>query len=154
MKTTIKHRAWLASLLLSSMFGTSAAMASELIAEVWKDPNCGCCGDWIQHLKDADIQVRTFDVGNAQMRSKLGIAPQLGSCHTAKIGGYAVEGHVPVADIKRLLDEKPEAVGLAVPGMPIGSPGMDGPVYGERKDPYAVLLIHADGSTEVYQDYR
>lgn len=129
-------------------------MASELIAEVWKDPNCGCCGDWIQHLKDADIQVRTFDVGNAQMRSKLGIAPQLGSCHTAKIGGYAVEGHVPVADIKRLLDEKPEAVGLAVPGMPIGSPGMDGPVYGERKDPYAVLLIHADGSTEVYQDYR
>lgn len=154
MKTTIKHRAWLASLILSSMFGTSAAMASELIAEVWKDPNCGCCGDWIQHLKDADIQVRTFDVGNAQMRSKLGIAPQLGSCHTAKIGGYAVEGHVPVADIKRLLDEKPEAVGLAVPGMPIGSPGMDGPVYGERKDPYAVLLIHADGSTEVYQDYR
>jgi len=129
-------------------------MASELIAEVWKDPNCGCCGDWIQHLKDADIQVRTFDVGNAQMRSKLGIAPRLGSCHTAKIGGYAVEGHVPVADIKRLLDEKPEAVGLAVPGMPIGSPGMDGPVYGERKDPYAVLLIHADGSTEVYQDYR
>lgn len=154
MKTTIKHRAWLASLLLSSTFGTSAAMASELIAEVWKDPNCGCCGDWIQHLKDADIQVRTFDVGNAQMRSKLGIAPQLGSCHTAKIGGYAVEGHVPVADIKRLLDEKPEAVGLAVPGMPIGSPGMVGPVYGERKDPYAVLLIHADGSTEVYQDYR
>jgi hypothetical protein len=98
--------------------------------------------------------VQAFNTGNNGIRARLGIAQKLGSCHTAKIDGYAIEGHVPAADIKRLLEEKPEAIGLAVPGMPIGSPGMDGPAYGDRKDPYDVLLIHVDGSTSVYQDYR
>ena len=154
MNFDVKRRTWLAGLFLLSMVGGGAATASELIAEVWKDPNCGCCNEWVQHLEEAGIQVRTFDTGNTAIREQLGIARQFGSCHTTRIGGYAIEGHVPAADIKRLLEEKPNAIGLAVPGMPIGSPGMDGPIYGDRKDPYDVLLIHVDGSTSVYQAYR
>lgn len=154
MNVTIKYRVWLAGLFLSSMLGTNVATASELSAEVWKDPSCGCCNEWVQHLEEVGIQVRTSNTGNTGIRERLGIAKQFGSCHTAKIGGYAIEGHVPAADIKRLLKEKPEAIGLAVPGMPIGSPGMDSALYGDRKDPYDVLLIHVDGSTSVYQAYR
>lgn len=154
MNVTIKYRVWLAGLFLSSMLGANAATASELSAEVWKDPDCGCCNEWIQHLEEAGIQVRTFNIGNTAIREQFGIARQFGSCHTARIGGYAIEGHVPAADIKRLLEEKPDAIGLAVPGMPIGSPGMDSPLYGNRNDPYDVLLIHVDGSTSVYQAYR
>jgi hypothetical protein len=79
---------------------------------------------------------------------------KFGSCHTALVQGYVVEGHVPVADIQRLLKEKPRALGLSVPGMPIGSPGMDGPAYGGRRDPYQVLLIQRDGSTSVFNTYQ
>ena len=92
--------------------------------------------------------------GNDEMRKKLGMPIQFGSCHTALIGGYAIEGHVPAKEIKRLLVEKPKAIGLAVPAMPIGSPGMDGPEYGGRKDPYDVLLIGLNGKSTVYQSYR
>ena len=94
------------------------------------------------------------DSGNAQARTRLGVPDKLGSCHTAQVGGYALEGHVPARDIWRLLKERPKAVGLAVPGMPVGSPGMDGPEYKGRKDPYDVLLIQANGSSQVYQSYR
>lgn len=153
MHSNIKGRSWLAGLFLLSVISAGTATASELVAEVWKDPDCGCCNEWVQHLEEAGIQVRTSNTGNTGVRERLGIAKQFGSCHTAKIGGYAIEGHVPAADIKRLLKEKPEAIGLAVPGMPIGSPGMDGALYGDRKDPYDVLLIHVDGSTSVYQAY-
>ena len=97
--------------------------------------------------------MRVFDTGNNAMRSKLGIPTSLGSCHTARVGGYAIEGHVPVREIQRLLREKPKAIGLTVPGMPVGSPGMDGPVYKGRKDPYQVLLIQPNGATSVYQKY-
>ena len=154
MHSNIKGRSWLAGLFLLSVIGAGTATASELVAEVWKDPDCGCCNEWIQHLEEAGIQVRTFDIGNTAIREQFGIARQFGSCHTARIGGYAIEGHVPVTDIKRLLEEKPKAVGLAVPGMPIGSPGMDGPVYGDRKDPYDVLLIQDNSSASVYQAHR
>lgn len=154
MHSNIKGRSWLAGWLLLSVVSAGAATTSELVAEVWKDPDCGCCNEWVQHLEEAGIQVRTFDIGNTAIREQFGIARQFGSCHTARIDGYAIEGHVPVADIKRLLEEKPKAVGLAVPGMPIGSPGMDGPVYGDRKDPYDVLLIHDDSSASVYQAHR
>jgi len=89
------------------------------------------------------------------MRTRLGIAPQYGSCHTARVGGYAIEGHVPAADIRRLLKERPKAIGLAVPGMPVGSPGMDGPAYGGHKDPYDVLLlVGANGDARIFQTYR
>ena len=144
---------------LASLAGTAAVMPN-LIAqtrpqvEVWKDPECGCCKDWVSHLEANGFQVKVHDSGNAQARSRLGVPDKLGSCHTALIGGYALEGHVPARDIQRLLKERPKAVGLAVPGMPIGSPGMDGAAYGGRKDAYDVLLIQTDGSTRVYQSYR
>lgn len=135
---------------------TFSCMAQTLpLAKVWKDPSCGCCEDWIAHLKAAGFKVQTFDTGNADARARLGIPRKYGSCHTAEIGGYAIEGHVPAADIKRLLKEAPKGVvGLAVPGMVIGSPGMDGAAYGGRKEPYDVLLINKDGSSRVYQSYR
>ena len=78
----------------------------------------------------------------------------MGSCHTARVEGYALEGHVPVADVRRLLAERPDAVGLAVPGMPVGSPGMDGPAYGGRRDPYDVLLVQRDGGARIWSQYR
>lgn len=122
--------------------------------EVWKSPTCGCCQDWIAHLRENGFTVREHDTGNTAARSRLGIGERYGSCHTALIDGYAIEGHVPASDIQRLLRERPRAVGLAVPGMPIGSPGMDGPVYGGRRDPYDVLLLDAKGGSSVYQSYR
>jgi hypothetical protein len=121
--------------------------------EVWKDPQCGCCGDWVRHLEANGFQVHVNDSGNTLARGRLGVPEKLGSCHTAVVGGYAIEGHVPAADIVRLLRERPAAIGLAVPGMPVGSPGMDGPLYKGRKDPYAVLLIRRDGSTRVFASY-
>ena len=122
--------------------------------EVWKDPDCGCCKDWVSHLEANGFQVSVHDSGNAEARTRLGVPDKLGSCHTGQVGGYALEGHVPARDIWRLLKERPKAVGLAVPGMPVGSPGMDGPEYKGRKDPYDVLLIQANGSSKVYQSYR
>ncbi len=121
------------------------------LVEVWKDPNCGCCADWVKHLEAQGFQVKVNDTGNTAARKRLGIPEKLGSCHTALVAGYALEGHVPASDIRRLLKEKPQAVGLAVPGMPVGSPGMDGPAYGGRVDPYEVLLVAKDGSTRVFQ---
>ncbi len=93
------------------------------------------------------------ETGNTGARTRLGIPQKLGSCHTALVQGYALEGHVPAADVRRLLAQKPQAIGLTVPGMPVGSPGMDGAVYGNRRDPYDVLLIQRDGSTQVFSSY-
>ena len=127
--------------------------------EVWKDPNCGCCKDWIVLMEKAGFAVTVHDVGNNAVRTKLGLPQNLGSCHTALVGGYVVEGHVPAADVRKLLKEKPKALGIAVPGMPIGSPGMDGPEYGGRKDPFDVLLVtkslmRSDVRTSVFTSYR
>ena len=124
------------------------------LLQVWKDPNCGCCGDWVKHLQSNGFLVQVIDTGNVAARKRLGMPDQLGSCHTARVGGYVIEGHVPAADILRLLREKPDALGLAVPGMPIGSPGMDGPEYKGRRDPYDVLLVSRGGATRVFQSHR
>lgn len=131
-----------------------AATPQPLRVEVWKDPHCGCCKDWVNHLEASGFEVKVYDVGNAPMRARLGIAEKLGSCHTATVGGYAIEGHVPAKDIQRLLREKTVAIGLTVPGMPVGSPGMDSAIYQGRKAPYDVLLIAKNGSTAVFQSYR
>jgi hypothetical protein len=128
--------------------------AAPVTVEVWKAPTCGCCRDWIRHLEANGFKVQVHDSGNTAARVRLGMPMRLGSCHTALIEGYAIEGHVPAREIRRLLAERPDAVGLAVPGMPIGSPGMDGPEYGARKDAYDVLLVRKDGSTTSYQSYR
>lgn len=108
-----------------------AVAAAPAAVEVWKAPTCGCCKDWIVHLEANGFKVQVHDSGNTAARARLGIPMRLGSCHTALVDGYAIEGHVPAREIRRLLAERPGAVGLAVPGMPVGSPGMDGPAYGE-----------------------
>ncbi len=123
------------------------------VLQVWKDPNCGCCNDWVKYLQRDGFQVQIFDTGNTAVRKRLGLPDPFGSCHTGLIGGYVVEGHVNAREIRRLLAEKPKAIGIAVPGMPVGSPGMDGPEYGGRKDPYDVLLVLPDGKSRVYQSY-
>ncbi len=117
---------------------------------VWKSPTCGCCKDWIAHMEANGFQLSVQETGNNAMRKRLGIPTELGSCHTALVDGYALEGHVPAADVKRLLREKPNAVGLAVPGMPVGSPGMDGPVYKGQRDRFDTLLVLRDGKTQVF----
>lgn len=122
--------------------------------EVWTGQGCGCCRDWIKYLEANGYAVTTHEGGNTAARERLGMPVRYGSCHTGETAGYALEGHVPVREIRRLLDERPDAVGLSVPSMPRGSPGMDGPAYGNVRDPYDVLLVRADGSAAVYQSYR
>jgi hypothetical protein len=132
----------------------AAALAQNLPRiEVWKDPNCGCCKDWIVHLERHGFRTQTYDTGNNAARLRLGMPQKYASCHTAVIEQYVIEGHVPAREIQRLLRERPPALGLAVPGMPVGSPGMDGKIYGDRKDRYEVLLVARDGSSRVYQAY-
>ncbi|BBD78341.1 MULTISPECIES: DUF411 domain-containing protein [Hydrogenophilus] len=143
------------SFLATSSFASGKEFAEESpLVKVWKSPYCGCCKEWIAHMQANGFQVQTFEVGNSEVRSRLGMPMRYGSCHTAVVQGYVIEGHVPAADVKRLLAEKPNALGLAVPGMVIGSPGMDGPAYEGRKDPYDVLLIQRNGEAEVYHAYR
>lgn len=133
---------------------TLALAQTKPLVEVWKDPNCGCCKDWMAHLEANGFAVKAHDQGNTAARRRLGLPDRYGSCHTATVGGYVVEGHVPAADIQRLLRDKPKALGLSVPRMPIGSPGMDGPEYGGRKDPYDVLLVGQDGNATVFASYH
>lgn len=144
------------TLALLALPAARAAQAAPVV-EVWKTATCGCCHDWVAHLQANGFEVRTHDVSDtakSAQRQRLGIPARLGSCHSAQVGGYALEGHVPAADIRRLLREKPRAVGLSVPAMPIGSPGMDGPAYNGRRDPFDTLLVLADGSYQVFQAHR
>jgi len=143
--------AWLPAALAQ---GPSTTKGNKPQIQVWKDPDCGCCKDWVTHLEANGFAVRVNDSGNTAARARLGIPTKLGSCHTGLVDGYAIEGHVPAREILRLLCEKPAVLGLAVPGMPVGSPGMDGAVYGDRRDPYDVLLVSRDGGTRVYQSYN
>lgn len=144
----------LSAVSLGSMLASGVHAQTQPLVEVWKDPSCGCCKDWITHMQANGFQLRVSETGNNAARARLGIPEKLGSCHTALVNGYAIEGHVPAKDIQRLLIERPKAIGLAVPGMPVGSPGMDGAVYGGRKDPYDVLLVLQGGKTAVFQAYR
>ncbi|MGK7296860.1 MAG: DUF411 domain-containing protein [Candidatus Wenzhouxiangella sp. M2_3B_020] len=132
----------------------SAAQAATPAIHVVKDRNCGCCTVWVDILRDAGFEVTTeASYGTLLIRHKLenGIPQEMYSCHTGEIEGYMIEGHVPPADIRRLLDERPDAVGLAVPGMPYGSPGM-GPE--DEREAYNVFLIQTDGTTEVFARYE
>ena len=120
------------------------------VIEVYKSASCGCCTEWVKHLRANGFEVDARNVEEpAQYREKFGVPERLGSCHTATVGGYAIEGHVPAKEIRRLLAERPKARGLAVPAMPLGSPGMEGP----RSDPYDVLLFDARGETKVFASY-
>ena len=122
---------------------------------VWKTPSCGCCKEWVAHLRQQGFNVVTQDVNDtAPIRQKLGLPAKFGSCHTAQVGGYVLEGHVPAREVKRLLREKPAAIGLAVPGMPIGSPGMEmGDDMAGMRDAFDVVLVSRNGSSRVYASY-
>jgi len=120
---------------------------------VYKTASCGCCKDWIVHLEQNGFAVLAHDVpGTGPYRERYGVPRALASCHTAVIDGYAIEGHVPADDIKRLITEKPKARGLSVPGMPVGSPGME--VRGERRDAFDVVLFDDDGRRQIYRHYE
>lgn len=136
---------------LAGMLGLHLTAEAATVIDVYKSPSCGCCQGWVEHLRAAGFEVKAHDVENpSDYRAKYRIPEELGSCHTGVVNGYAIEGHVPAAEIKRLLAEKPKAIGLAVPNMPVGSPGMEG----NRKDPYDVLLVKADGKHAVYKHYN
>lgn len=127
-----------------------AASNTAKLLEVYKSPTCGCCGAWVEHMKTHGYEVVVHEVDNLQpIKEKAGILPGTGSCHTAFIEGYVIEGHVPASDVDRLLKEKPQAKGLTVPGMPAGSPGME---MGDRVDDYDVLLFDEQG-TQVFSHH-
>lgn len=139
------------AVLLGALGVHLAAGAAGPVVEVYKSEYCGCCTEWVKHLEANGFTVKAHNVANpSDYRQKLGIPEALGSCHTGVVQGYALEGHVPAAEIKRLLVEKPKARGLAVPAMPMGSPGMEGP----RKDPYDVLLVDGTGRYSTYKHYN
>ncbi len=127
----------------------AAASAPEV--QVYKSPTCGCCGAWVEHMRAAGFTLKVTEVSDTTaVRKRLGMPDRYASCHTASAGGYVLEGHVPAAEVKRLLATRPKAIGLAAPGMPAASPGMDVP---GRKDPYDVLLVGTDGQSMVFATY-
>lgn len=140
---------------LASLLGAAApagpgadSLAPRVRVTVFKDPNCGCCKDWVAHLRKHGFDVVTHDTSDVSGVKRTGRVPEkLVSCHTAFVQGYVVEGHVPATDIQRLLKDKPKVAGLAVPGMPAGSPGME---VGGRADKYDVIAFNRDGSTRVF----
>jgi hypothetical protein len=127
------------------------AFAAEPQLTVYKTATCGCCGKWAEHMKANGFDVEVNDVpSTAPYRQKYGVPDRVVSCHTAVVNGYAVEGHVPAADVHRLLKSKPKVKGIAVPGMPIGSPGME---QGSRQDAYTVLSFDSDGRIAEFQKH-
>ena len=127
--------------------------ASGPVVEVYKSPTCGCCSLWVEHLRKDGFTVKTTDTDEMDaFKTKHNVPGRARSCHTALVGGYVLEGPVPVADIKRLLKERPAVAGLAVPGMPIGSPGME--VAGMKGQPYDVFSFDKQGSAKVFASYN
>lgn len=140
----------LSALICAALLSGSVLAAELPVLDVYKSPYCGCCGAWEKHMQAAGFTVRSHPVADVPaQRAKLGMPEAYGSCHTAKVGNYLIEGHVPAADVKRLLAEKPVAIGLAAPGMPQGSPGMETPT----PQAYDTLLIGKGGQAKVYQHH-
>lgn len=138
----VSRRSALGIVAMALMSPRVSAAAPTRVIRVHKDPNCGCCSGWVDHLKAAGFDVAVQETANLRdVRRRLGVPDDLTACHTADAGGYAVEGHVPAAAIERLLKERPAATGVAVPGMPVGSPGMEG----GTPERYAVVLFGPDG---------
>lgn len=126
---------------------SAVSAASSIPLKVYKDPNCGCCKDWIKHLEQSGFKVEVVDMPDlSAVKTKYGVKPELQACHTAVVGNYTVEGHVPADLIVKMLNEKPAIAGIAVPGMPSGSPGMEG----GAKEAYDVIAFDKDGKTSVY----
>lgn len=124
------------------------AQSGQPLVEVWKSPTCQCCSKWVEHLRQSGFNVTVHNESAMNpLKAQLGVPQNLASCHTAKVAGYVIEGHVPAQDIRKLLSDKPKVLGLAVPGMPIGSPGME---QGDRKDAYETLAFTAGAESTVY----
>lgn len=149
MKFRLKSVRLLAMALTLAVSAQLAAASEEVV--VYKDPDCGCCGKWADHLRYNGFTVREVPTREMDLvKAEAGVPRALGSCHTALVGGYVVEGHVPAGDVRRLLRDRPQLVGLSAPGMPLGSPGMEGPYPAER---YDVIGFDADGNTQVFSQY-
>ena len=145
----MRRRTFLGIAMTATLAATKVTAAGPFI-EVYKSSTCGCCGKWVEHLRTSGFAVNVHDIPDVDaFRARAGVPAPLAACHTALVDGYVVEGHVPAADIRKLIAERPKALGLAVPGMPAGSPGMDAP----RASGYDVLLFQADGRTRVYHAY-
>jgi len=137
-------------LVLVAILLVSCRSADPGTITVYKTSTCGCCGKWIEHLKASGFAVEAIDVENVgQIKRRHGVPAELSACHTALVDGYVIEGHVPAGDVKRLLEERPEIAGLAVPEMPIGSPGMEGP----NPEPYEVIAFTRQGSSYTYASH-
>jgi hypothetical protein len=153
---TIRHILRLATLgvlasLVSAFAPALVRVSAAPVVTVFKDPNCGCCKSWVEHLRKHGFEVIARDTSDVASVKRTGRVPErLHSCHTAFVDGYVVEGHVPAADVQRLVKEKPKVAGIAVPGMPVGSPGME---MGDRVDRYDVVAFNRDGSTRVYAQH-
>jgi hypothetical protein len=152
----MKLRSFLVALTFALFYGSPLLAAnadSAPVIEVWKSTTCECCGNWVKHLEANGFTVKVNAASPSmldQLKKEAGIGDKLASCHTAKINGYVIEGHVPAPDIDRLVAEKPDAIGLTVPGMVMGSPGME---QGGKFEPYEVLLVKKDGTTEVFSSH-
>lgn len=142
------------SLILALGLGATpepAVAADPPVIEVWKTPTCGCCKVWVRHVEEAGYRVRVNELPDVTpVKQRLAVPPELSSCHTAVVDGYIVEGHVPADDIARLLEQRPKVQGIYVPGMPIGSPGMEGP--GAQK--YDVLAVDDAGKVSIFATHQ
>lgn len=145
----IMNKTLFGTIAFAAMFVGSAAHAATMT--VYKSPSCGCCGKWVEHVEKHGLTVKVVPTADMMaLKTKLGVPEAAISCHTTQVGNYIVEGHVPAADIKRLLATKPKARGIAVAGMPMGSPGME---HGDHRQPYQTLLIKPDGTTKVFAQH-
>lgn len=139
------------ALLVIAFRGSDAGVGADPELHVYKSPTCGCCSKWVDHMTEAGFKVSVEDVTNEVLRDvkiRHGVPLELSSCHTTVAGDYVIEGHVPASVVKRLLEEAPEVTGIAVPGMPTGSPGMEGP----NPRPYAVIAFDGKGNRTVYEE--
>ena len=163
MRTNSKRRHSVLARVVITALGVAVALGASLWKSVAmgdgtdtilvvKSPTCGCCSKWADYLRQEGFKVQVRNENDmAQLKRDLGVPPNLASCHTATVAGYVIEGHVPAKDIRRLLTDKPIARGLALPGMPIGSPGME---QGERRDPYTTFLFKADGQSQLFMRHE
>jgi len=151
-KKNITQTLLITGVIAGSLFYTMSAQA-ELDIKVYKNPSCGCCGNWVKHLKQNGFNTDVTAMQNRQpLQIKMGVPLDRGACHTAVIDGYFIEGHIPAEDIKKLLSEKPNIAGLTVPGMPAGSPGMENKNYPAMD--YSVLAIDKQGRTSIFSQHK
>jgi hypothetical protein len=141
--------------LLTGSLGTGGNIGAQTppVVEVYKSPTCGCCANWVEHLKKAGFTVHATNVDDmTKLKASHNVPRAVQSCHTALVDGYVIEGHVPASDVQRLLKERPAVAGIAVPGMPIGSPGME--VEGRKPDAYDVVTFDKQGQTKVFSSHN